>query len=171
MANILQNRRQVLKRAGMLGALAALFSPAPALAQSTAQASANTPPIGGSWRVTITPHGAGAPAPFEALHTFSGDGTTTTAEQRDMVPPTFMTPGHGTWVQLPSDDGPDDFAYSYQKLVVDTQGNLLGSVNVHIKIELTNGGKAFKGSGTSVFQPVGQSSTPDYSFMATASRI
>jgi len=167
MANILQNRRQILKRAGVLGALAALFSPSAAFAQSNG----NTQAIGGSWRVSITPQGAGSPAPFEALHSFTGDGTTTTAEQRDMVPPTFMTPGHGTWVQLPSKDGRDDFAYSYQKLVVDTQGNLLGTVNVQIKIELTNGGQSFKGSGTSVFLPAGQSSAPDYSIMLSATRI
>jgi hypothetical protein len=167
MPNILQNRRQILKRAGVLGALAALFSPSAAFAQSKS----NTPAIGGSWRVSITPQGAGSPAPFEALHTFTGDGTTTTAEQRDMAPPTFMTPGHGTWVQLPSDDGRDDFAYSYQKLVTDTQGNLLGTMIVHIKVELARGGQTFTGTGTSVFLPAGQSSAPDYSIMLSASRI
>lgn len=162
-----QNRRQLLKRAGVFGVLAALLSPSSAFAQSNA----NTPDIGGSWRVTVTPQGEGTPPPFQALHTFSGDGTTTTAEQRDMVPPTLSSPGHGSWVKLLSKDGPDDFAYNYQKLVVDTQGNLLGTITVHLKIELINGGQAFKGSGTSVFQPTEQAPAPDYVFMAAGSRI
>jgi hypothetical protein len=171
MANLLQNRRQILKRAGVLGALAALFSPASALAQSNAQPSANAPAISGSWRVNATPQGTGSPTPFQGLHTFTADGTITTAEQRDLVPPTLMSSGHGSWVQLPSNDGPDDFAYNYQKLVVDAQGNLLGTIKVHVKIELASGGQAFTGTGTSVFQPVEQAPGPDYVFMLSASRI
>jgi hypothetical protein len=171
MANLLQNRRQVLKRAGVLGALAALFSPVQAFAQTNSQSNAKAPAIGGSWRVHVTPQGAGSPPPFQGLHTFTGDGTITTAEQRDLVPPTFMSAGHGTWVQLASNDGPDDFEYNYQKLVVDTQGNLLGTVVVHVKIELSQGGQAFTGKGTSVFQPAGQPPNPDYVFTLGASRI
>ncbi len=180
MANILQNRRQVLKRAGVLGALgtlATLFIPAQALAKSnTTTANTTTPStttagLGGSWNVKINPQGSGSPAPFQALHTFSGDGTIITAEQRDMVPPTFMSSGHGSWVQLSSNDGPDDFAYDYQKLVVDTKGNLLGTVHVHAKIELCKNRQSYSGKGTYVFQPVAQPPAPDYIFILNANRI
>lgn len=172
MANILQNRRQVLKKAGVLGALATLFIPAQAFAKSnTTPASMKTAGLGGSWNVKVTPHGSGSPPPFQGLHTFSGDGTIITAEQRDIVPPTLMSSGHGSWVQLSSNDGPDDFAYNYQKLVVDTKGNLLGTIHVHVKIELLEDGQAYKGTGTSVFQPVAQPPAPDYVFMVSASRI
>jgi hypothetical protein len=167
MANVRQSRRQLLKRAGVLGALVALFSPSAASAQGITES-----PIGGSWSVAITPQEAGAPSPFQALHTFTGDGAVTTAEQRDMIPPTFMSPGHGGWVQLPSSDGPDDFAYNYRKLVVDAQGNLVGTMVVHIKIELIKGYQAFKGKGTATLQPAtGQAAAPDYSFDAIGSRI
>jgi hypothetical protein len=89
-----------------------------------------------------------------------------------MIPPTFMSPGHGGWVQLPSSDGPDDFAYNYRKLVVDAQGNLVGTMVVHIKIELIKGYQAFKGKGTATLQPAtGQAAAPDYSFDAIGSRI
>ena len=167
MSNLRPNRRQLLKRAGVLGALAALFSPAAAFAESNA----STQTIGGSWHVSITPQGAGVPAPFEALHTFTGDGAVTTAEQRDQIPPTLMSPGHGTWVALPSNDRPDDFSYNYQKLVVDTQGNLVGTMIVKAKIELTNGGQSFKGTGSVVLQPVTGQAAPDYVIMLDANRI
>jgi hypothetical protein len=176
MANVRQSRRQLLKRAGVLGALAALFSPSAAFAQSNT----NTPPIGGSWSVAVTPQGAGAPSPFQALHTFTGDGTVTTAEQRDQIPtqqssqlpPTLASPGHGVWVQLPSNDGPDDFAYKYMKMLVDTEGNFVGTLNVQIKIELTENGQAFKGKGTAVVVPPGgQALAPDFVIMAAGSRI
>ncbi len=177
MTNFLQNRRQVLKRAGVLGALATLIIPAQAIARAntttanTATTNTATASIGGSWRVNVNPHGSGSPAPFQGLHTFSGDGTTITAEQRDMVGQTRMSAGHGSWVQLPSSDGPDDFAYSYQKLVVDTSGNLLGTIHVHVKIELSGDRNSFTGTGTSVFQPVAQPPNPDYIFELSASRI
>ena len=167
MSNGRQNRRQLLKRAGFLGVLASLISPSAAFAQSNA----NTPDIGGSWRVTFTPQGTGTPS-FQALHTFTGDGAITTAEQHDQVPPTLASPGHGSWTRLPSDDGPDDFAYDYQKLLVDTQGNLVGTQHFHLKIELTEGGQAFKGSGTSVIQDTtGNSAAPDFPIMLQARRI
>ncbi len=169
MTNVRQNRRQLLKRAGVLGALAALFSPSAALAQTNP--TTNTPDIGGSWRVTFTPQGSGTPPPFQALHSFTGDGAITTAEQRDQVPPVMASPGHGSWTRLPSNDGPEDFVYSYQKLLVDTQGNLIGTQTFNIKVELIEGGKAFKGSGTSVFQAstgntaTGNAATPNFPIM------
>ena len=166
MANILHNRRQLLKGAGVLGGLAALLSPATAL---FAQPNTNTPTIGGSWQVHVTPQGSGTPSPFQALHTFTGDGALTTSEQRDQVAPRLKSSGHGSWVKVPSTE--DDFVYSYKKLVVDTQGNLLGTQNIKIKIELAKDGQSFTGTGTSVFQPAQQPPDPDYVFRLTGSRL
>lgn len=178
MTNVRQNRRQLLKRAGVFGGIAAVLSPAAALGQhllspKTASAQGITEaPIEGSWRVSVTPHGTNDPAPFQALHTFTADKAVTTAEQRDPVPPTFKTPGHGAWTQLPSNDGKDDFLYHYEKLVVDAHGNLVGTEVINIKVELIEGGQAFKGSGTMVFQPsTGNNTAPDAIIMVHATRI
>jgi hypothetical protein len=177
-ANILQNRRQLLKKAGIFGGLAALFIPAQAIARAaeTTTASAKitgttNANLGGSWNVKVNPKGSGTPPPFQGLHTFTGDGTTLTTEQHDMVSSTPMSPGHGSWVKVQSNDGRDDFAYNYQKLVVDSQGNLLGKVHVHVNAELSADGQTFTGKGTWVFQPVSQPPNPDYIFELSASRI
>ena len=171
MANFLQNRRQLLKKAGVLGAIAAVFSPVAAITQAHAQSNTSNSSLGGSWRVSVNPQGEGSPAPFQGLHTFSGDGAITTAEQIDLIPSNQMTAGHGSWVKLSSNDGRDDFSYHYQKLVVDANGNLLGTQIINVKIELTKDGRSFTGSGTSVFQPVAAPTPPDYVFTLSASRI
>lgn len=88
-----------------------------------------------------------------------------------MVSSNPKSPGHGSWVKLPSSDGKDDFAYNYQKLVVDSQGNLQGKVHVHVTVELGKDGQTFTGKGTWTFQPVSQPPAPDYIFELSASRI
>jgi len=198
MSNVQQNRRRLLQGAGVLGGLAAIVSPVTAIVnqslsahamgpavhamgttkESTRGQPANTKGPQGSWRIKATTHGPGAPPPFEALHTFAADQTTVTAEQRDQIPtqqgtqvPTLASPGHGTWTMAASDDGPDDFVYKYEKLLVDTQGNLVGILQVNIKAQLTQNGQAFKGKGTAVVIPPGGQTSPDYGIALSATRI
>src|ERR1700730_17349691 len=86
------NRRQLLKRAGAFGALAALLSPVSAIASST-----NVEGPEGSWLSTITVVGSGAPPPFLALETFTAGGEYVEIDQADFSPPVFGSPGHGAW--------------------------------------------------------------------------
>jgi hypothetical protein len=188
MTNVRQNRRRLLQGAGVLGGLTALVSPIAALVghSSLAQAKettkgslATTKGPQGSWRIKATTHGPGAPPPFEALHTFAADQTTTTAEQFDQiptkqgtqVPSSLASPGHGTWAMARSDDGPDDFVYKYEKLLVDAKGNLVGRLQVNIKAQLTENGQAFEGKGTAVVIPPSGKTPPDYGFGLSATRI
>jgi hypothetical protein len=180
MANVRQNRRRLLQGTGALGGLAALVSPIAALVgqSSFAEAKGTTKGPQGSWRIKATTHGPDAPPPFEALHTFAADQTTITAEQRDQIPtkqgthvPTLASPGHGVWTMASSHDGPDDFVYKYEKLLVDTQGNLVGILKVDIKAQLTQNGQAFEGKGTAVVVPPGGKAPPDFSIMLHATRI
>jgi hypothetical protein len=189
MSNVQQNRRRLLRRAGVLGGLAALVSPLAALAgqsltsvqakENTKSSQANTKGPQGSWRIKATTHGPGAPPPFEALHTFAADQTTTTAEQFDQiptkqgtqVPSSLASSGHGTWSMASSDDGPDDFVYKYEKLLVDTKGNLVGRLQVNIKAQLTENGQAFEGKGTAIVIPPSGKTPPDYGFTLHATRV
>jgi hypothetical protein len=188
MLNVQQNRRRLLRRAGFLGGGAALVSPLVALASqalTSAQAKEktqgpqkNTKGPQGSWRIKATTHGSDAPPPFEALHTFAADQTTVTAEQFDQIPtkqgtqwPTLASPGHGVWSMASSDDGPDDFVYKYEKLLVDTKGNLVGILRINIKAQLTENGQAFEGKGTAVVIPPSGKTPPDFSISLSATRI
>src|SRR5215471_9935159 len=66
MTDVRPNRRQLLRRAGALGALAALVSPTVACAQqaSAQQANGNAQGLEGAWHVITTPEGPGAPPPL-----------------------------------------------------------------------------------------------------------
>ena len=82
------NRRQMLKRAGALGALAALFSPSAAFAQTT---DANAQSLEGGWRTTITLQGN---APFQGLITLDAGGGLVDTQQIDLSQQ--ATPGIGS---------------------------------------------------------------------------
>ena len=83
------NRRHILKRARALGALAALFSPSAAFAQTTMPA--NTQSLEGGWRTTITLQGN---APFLGLITFDTGGGLVDTQQIDLSQQ--ATPGIGS---------------------------------------------------------------------------
>jgi hypothetical protein len=170
MSNVRQNRRRLFAKAGILGALAALFNPSAAFAQANWKTQNPT----GSWQITTTTQGSDAPPSFLALHTFTGDGTTTTAEQRDQIPTkqgaqmsSLASPGHGVWTKT----GSNEFVYDYRKMLVDTQGNFVGTLKVHIKAKLSEDGQTFKGKGTAVVVPPSGQTPPDYSITLSATRI
>src|ERR1051326_6028472 len=84
------NRRQLLKKAGVLGALAALFSPSAALAQTTTE---NTQNLVGGWKTIITLQGN---SPIQGLITFDAGGGLVDTQQIDLA--NNGTPGIGSWL-------------------------------------------------------------------------
>lgn len=138
------NRRQMLKRAGALGALAALFSPSAAFAQTT---DANAQSLEGGWRTTITLQGN---APFQGLITLDAGGGLVDTQQIDLSQQ--ATPGIGSWVST----GGGAFALNFFKIASDNKGNLSFTVRFVITIQLSGDQNAFQGSGTfTVFDPSG----------------
>jgi hypothetical protein len=78
MTAIRPNRRQLLKKAGGLGALAAVLSPSAAFAQTTSDTTQS--PEGG-WLTTITLHNPNTVGPFQGLMTFApGSGVVDTEQ-------------------------------------------------------------------------------------------
>ena len=138
------NRRRILKKAGALGALAALFSPSVALAQTT---TGNTQSLEGGWRTTITLQGN---SPFQGLITFDAGGGLVDTQQIDLSQQ--ATPGIGSWVST----GGGAFALNFFKIASDNKGNLSFTVRFVITIQLSGDQNAFQGSGTfTVFDPNG----------------
>lgn len=138
------NRRHILKKAGALGALAALISPSAALAQTTP---AGTQSLQGGWRTTITLQGN---APFQGLVTFDAGGGLVDTQQIDLSQQ--GTPGIGSWAST----GGSAFALNFFKIASDNKGNLKFTVRFAITIQLSGDQNAFQGSGTfTVFDPNG----------------
>jgi len=138
------NRRHILKRAGALGALAALLSPSAALAQTT---SGNAPGLQGGWKTTITLEGT---APFQGLVSFDAGGGLVDTQQIDLSQQ--ATPGIGSWVST----GGGAFALNFFKIASDNKGNLNFTVGFDITIQLSGDQNSFQGSGTfTVFNPNG----------------
>ena len=138
------NRRHILKRAGTLGALAALFSPSAAFAQTTA---GNAPGLTGGWKTTITLQGS---APFQGLVSFDAGGGLVDTQQIDLSQQ--GTPGIGSWVST----GGGSFALKFFKIASDNKGNLNFTVGFDITIQLSADQNSFQGSGTfTVFDPNG----------------
>lgn len=138
------NRRHILKKAGALGALAALFSPSAALAQTT---TGNTQSLGGGWRTTITLQGN---SPFKGLITFDAGGGLVDTQQIDLSQQ--GTPGIGSWVST----GGGAFALNFFKIASDNKGNLNFTVRFVITVQLSGDQNAFQGSGTfTLFDPSG----------------
>jgi hypothetical protein len=106
------NRRHILKKAGALGALAALSSPSVALAQTT---TGNTQSLEGGWRTTITLQGN---SPFQGLITFAAAGGLVDTQQIDLSQQ--ATPGIGSWVST----GGGACALNFFKIATDNKGNL-----------------------------------------------
>lgn len=138
------NRRHILKKAGALGALAALFSPSAAFAQTT---TGNTQSLGGGWRTTVTLQGN---SPFLGLITFDAGGGLVDTQQIDLSQQ--GTPGIGSWVST----GGGAFTLNFFKVASDAKGNLSFTVRFVITIQLSGDQNAFNGSGTfTVFDPNG----------------
>jgi hypothetical protein len=138
------NRRHILKKAGALAALAALFSPSAAFAQTK---DANTQNLEGGWRTTITLQGR---SPFLGLITFDAGGGLVDTQQIDLS--NSGTPGIGSWVST----GGGAFALNFLKIASDNKGNLNFTVRFVISVQLGGDQNAFQGSGTfTVYDPNG----------------
>ena len=163
MTELRTNRRQVLKRAGVLGATAALLSPSAALAQNT---SATEGPEG-SWLATLTV--AGGPPPFKVLITFDAGGGLVESEQGDEAPgspPTLFSPGHGAWIST----GSKGITFSFIKLLYDTSGGFIGLLKNNGTAQL--GGDTLAGSGTVVITENGKVTfSGTYTFSATRIQV
>jgi hypothetical protein len=132
------------QKAGVLGALAALFSPSVALAQTT---TGNLQGLEGGWRTTITLQGN---SPFQGLITFDAGGGLVDTQQIDLSQQ--ATTGIGSWVST----GEGAFALNLFKIASDNKGNLSFTVRFVITIQLSGDQNAFQGSGTfTVFDPNG----------------
>lgn len=139
MTDLRSTRRQVLKRAGVLGATAALLSPTAALAKQNDTAQGPE----GSWLTTITPTAPGS-VPFKGLVTFDKGGGLVESGQGDEAPPILTSPGHGAWVN----SGSDDIAFNFIKLLYDTSGKFAGLLKIHGTAKLE--GDILTGSATFV---------------------
>ena len=139
MTDLRSNRRQVLKRAGALGALAALVSPTVACAQqaSARQANGNAEGLEGAWRGTVTPEGSGAPPPLPILIMFAADGGLVVSGR----PP--GSPGFGAWART----GENTFALTFLALRFDPQGIFAGSMKVRAQANLSEDGNTYTGPG------------------------
>ena len=144
MADTRPHRRHILKRAGALGAFAALVSPSAALAQTTA---GNALSLAGGWKTTITLQGS---APFQGLVNFDAGGGLVDTQQIDLSQQ--ATPGIGSWVST----GESAFTLKFFKVASDSKGNLNFTVRFVITIRLSGDQNSFQGSGTfTVFDPNG----------------
>ena len=145
MTAIRPNRRQILKKAGALAALAALFSPSAAFAQSK---DANTQNLEGGWRTTVTLQGN---SPFQGLITFDAGGGLVDTQQIDLA--NIGTPGMGSWVST----GGGAYALKFFKIASDNKGNLNFTVKFVITVQLSGDQNTFQGSGTfTLFDPHGK---------------
>ena len=145
MPNMRPNCRHMLKRAGALGALVALFSPAAAFAQTTTPA--NSQSLQGGWRTTITSQGN---APFQGLVTFDSGGGLVDTQQIDLSQQ--GSPGIGSWAST----GGSACALNFYKIASDNKGNLNFTVRFVITIQLSGDQNSFQGSGTfTVYDPNG----------------
>lgn len=133
------NRRQLLKKAGAIGALAALLSPSAAFAQTTSE---TTQSPEGAWFTTITLHNPKTVGPFRGLMTFAPGGGVVDTEQIDLA--NGSTPGIGSWTS----SGQDTFALNLFRLLVDNKGNLRFTVKISVTFQLSKDSNAFNGSGT-----------------------
>jgi hypothetical protein len=165
MTELRTNRRQVLKRAGVLGATAALLSPSAALAQNT---SATEGPEG-SWIATLTITAGPPLPPFKVLINFDSGGGLVESEQGDEAPgspPLLASPGYGAWVST----GSHDFAFNFIKLLYDTNGGFIGLLKNHGSSQLQ--GDTFTGSGSFVITENGKVTfTGSYTLHATRIQV
>lgn len=154
MTDVRPNRRQVLKSAGALGALAALVSPTVACAQqastqqaSTQQATGNAEGLEGAWQGTVTTEGLGAPPPLPILIMFAADGGLVVSGR----PP--GTPGFGAWARTRE----NTFALTFLALRFDPQGHFAGTTNVRAQANLSKDGNTYTGPGiTEIFDATGK---------------
>jgi len=139
MTDLRTNRRRLLKRAGALGALAALLPSASAFAKPTDAVKGPE----GSWLSTVTALGSGAPPPFRVLETFADGGGYVEIDQADFVPPVFGSPGHGAWEST----GERKFAATFLVLKFDAKGADQGITKVRGGGTIAEDGNAYSGAG------------------------
>lgn len=149
MTDLRPNRRQVLKRAGALGALAALVSPTVACAKQAGAQQARGSAVGleGAWHVITTPEGPGAPPPLPVLIVFAAGGGLVVSGR----PP--GTPGFGAWVRTRE----NTFALTFLALRFDPQGHFVGSTKVRAQANVSQDGNTYTGPGlTEMFDATGK---------------
>src|ERR1700682_6333269 len=122
------DRRQLLKKAGALCAVATVLSPSAAFAQTTNESTQS--PVG-AWLTTITLHNPSTVGPFQGLMTFAPGGGVVDTEQIDLAP--GGTIGIGSWEST----GKASFSLTFFKLGVDNQGNLLYTAKFRLTGQLT----------------------------------
>jgi hypothetical protein len=131
------DRRTVLRRAGVVGGVAALGAVAApsALADEDEQSTS----LVGGWIGTTD---AGPPfGPFKALYTFARGGGLVTSSSIDLSPRSLSTPGYGTWTKT----GQRTFAFTFDAFVFDQQGNPAGTVEARPTVTLDKAGETFSG--------------------------
>lgn len=139
MTHLRSNRRQLLKRAGVLGVGAALLTPVAVSARSTNAAQGPE----GSWLSTVTVSGSGGPPPFLALETFAAGGGYVEIDQADFAPPVFGSPGHGAWEST----GEGTFAATFLALNYDAKGVAQGMAKVRGGGTIAEDGNSYSGAG------------------------
>jgi hypothetical protein len=82
----------------------------------------------GTWRVVV-PTSAGGSPPFEALHTYHGDGTL--SETSSLLGKLNEGPAQGVWK-----GHDDDFAGTFELFIFDENGASIGRVRVRTAIHL-----------------------------------
>ena len=132
MTDLRSTRRQILKRAGVLGATAALLSPTAALAKQHDAAQGPE----GSWLITSIATAPGS-VPLKALVTFDKGGGLVESNQGDEAPlsaalPILKSPAHGAWVST----GSNEIAINSIKLLYDTSGKFAGLAKTHVTAKL-----------------------------------
>jgi hypothetical protein len=139
MTDLRSTRRQVLKRAGILGATAAFLSPTTALAKQNDAAQGPE----GSWIGTVTITSGPAFPLFQALYTYAAGGGLVETDQISFNPQSPDSPRHGVWVSTRE----DAFASTYINLTFDSQGKPTGTIKIRETAVLSERGNAYTGSG------------------------
>lgn len=101
----------------------------------------------GSWIVTVTPSGppnAPLPPPFQALITFTEEGSLVQTDVALSSLTQSSTTGHGEWTRV----APRSFAMKFMKLLSDATGRLRGTMKVRETIELSLAEDEYSGTGT-----------------------
>jgi hypothetical protein len=102
--------------------------------------------VQGSWLLTITPApGLITIPPFRALMTYTADGgviETDTAAIAAVLPGYSATTGHGAWAERG-----DEFASTVVKLVLDRNGQFVGTLRIQGAARLNPALDGYSGSG------------------------
>ena len=119
-------------------------SGANAVAQSSANATANNKALVGTWLETVTFPPEIGRSPLLSLVSFHGDGTMLASDHGSVTfdPPLVTTSGLGAWRHL----GNRRFAYTQRNLFSDLDGNLTGQLKVRGIYTVSSSGDEYTGA-------------------------